>query len=207
MKDLLLYVADADAQAFMNSLLNKPLALGIRQISFKIERHPQRDSGMVQSGSELTRMKKGKYQKALLTWDHHGSGRDHKQSPEQVRDEIQNKLDSYNWSENSSVTIFVPELEQWIWFSENALLSYCGISAEQLNTWLADRSTKLGKSIDALKAEQPKELFEYVMRDRLKRTISPRDFAEIGKLAGVNGLMGCESFRSIVDVLRVWFPQ
>lgn len=207
MKDLLLYVADADAQAFLNSLLNKPLALGIRQITFDIARHPQRDSGMVQSGPELTRMKKGKYQKALLAWDHHGSGRDHKQPPEQVREEVQNKLDSYTWSENSSVTIFVPELEQWLWYSENALISYCGISSDQLNTWLSDRSTKLGKSIDVLKAEQPKELFEYVMRDRLKRTISPRDFAEIGKLAGVNGLMACESFRSVVDVLRSWFPQ
>lgn len=207
MKDLLLYAADADAQAFMNSLLNKPLALGIRQITFDIERHPQRDSGMVQSGSELTRMKKGKYQKALLTWDHHGSGRDHKQSPEQVRDEIQNKLNSYTWSENSSVAIFVPELEQWLWYSENALISYCGISVDQLNVWLAERSGKLGRSIDVLKAEQPKELFEYVMRDRLKRTISPRDFAEIGKLAGVNGLMNCGSFRSVVDVLRDWFPQ
>jgi hypothetical protein len=207
MKDLLLYVADADAQAFMNSLLNKPLALGIRQITFDIERHPQRDSGMVQSGSELTRMKKGKYQKALLTWDHHGSGRDHKQSPEQVRDEIQKKLDSYTWSDNSAVTIFVPELEQWLWYCENALISYCATSAEQLNVWLADRAGKLGKSVDLLKAEQPKELFEYVMRERLKRTISPRDFAEIGKLAGVTGLMDCESFRSIINVLRAWFPQ
>ena len=207
MKDLLLYVADADAQAFMNSLLNKPLALGIRQITFDIERHPQRDSGMVQSGSELTRMMKGKYQKALLTWDHHGSGREHKQSPEQVRDEIQKKLDSYTWRENSSVTIFVPELEQWLFYSENALISYFDISADQLNKWIADRCAKLGKAIDVLKAEQPKELFEYVMRDRLKRTISPRDFAEIGKLAGVNGLMACKSFRSVVDVLRVWFPQ
>lgn len=207
MKDLFLYVADADAQAFMNSLLNKPLALGIRQITFDIERHPQRDSGMVQSGSELTRMKKGKYQKALLTWDHHGSGRDHRQSSEEVHAEIQDKLDAYTWSKNSSVTIFVPELEQWLWYCENALISYCGISAEQLNTWLADRSGKLGRSIDVIKAEQPKELFEYVMRERLKRTISPRDFSEIGKLAGVNGLMACESFRSVVDVLRAWFPQ
>jgi hypothetical protein len=207
MKDLLLYVADADAQAFLNSLLNKPLALGIRQISFDIERHPQRDSGMVQSGPELTRMKKGKYQKALLAWDHHGSGRDHKQSPEQVRDEIQNKLDAYTWSNNSSVTIFVPELEQWLWYSENTLISYFGISSDQLNAWLEDRSAKLEKAIDILKAEQPKELFEYVMRERLKRTISPRDFAEIGKLAGVNRLMACESFRSVVDVLRAWFPQ
>lgn len=207
MKDLLLYVADADAQAFMNSLLNKPLALGILQITFDIERHPQRDSGMVQSGSELARMKKGKYQKALLIWDYHGSGRDHRQSPEQIRDEIQKKLDSYTWRENSSVTIFVPELEQWLWYSENALISHCGISADQLNTWLVDCYDKLGRAIDVLKAEQPKELFEYVMRERLRRTISPRDFAEIGKLASVNGLMACESFRSVVDVLQTWFPQ
>lgn len=207
MKDLLLYVADADAQAFLNSLLNKPLALGIRQITFDIERHPQRDSGMVQSGAELARMKKDKYQKALLTWDHHGSGRDHKQSPEQVRAEIQTKLDSFTWSDNSSVTIFVPELEQWIWHSQNALLSYCGISAAQLDSWLEARSGKLGRAVEKLKAEQPKELFEYVMRERLRRTISPRDFAEFGRIAGVRELMNCESFRSIVDVMRDWFPQ
>jgi len=197
MKDLLLYVADADAQAIMKSILNKPQALAIREITFDIERHPQRDSGMVQCGAELTRMKKGRYQKALLTWDHHGSGRDHKQSSEEVRSEIQEKLDSYTWNENSSVSIFVPELEQWLWYCENALLSYCGLSADQLNTWLEERSGKLGKSVETLKAEQPKELFEYVMRERLRRTISPRDFAEIGNRAGARGLMDCGSFRSI----------
>lgn len=186
---------------------SKPLALGIRQITFDIERHPQRDSGMVRSGSELTRMKKGNYQKALLPWDHHGSGREHKQSPEQVRDEVQSKLDSYTWSGKSSVTIFVPELEQWLWYCETALLSYYGISSNDLNAWLTERSGKLGKPVDVLKAEQPKELFEYVMRYHLRRTISPRDFAGIGRLASVNALMKCESFRSIVNVLRVWFPQ
>jgi hypothetical protein len=81
MKDLLVYVADADALAFMKAVLERPPALGIRPIGFGIERHPMRDSGMVQSGAELTRMKKGKYHKALLMWDHHGSGRDHRQAP------------------------------------------------------------------------------------------------------------------------------
>jgi Tfp pilus assembly protein PilP len=87
------------------------------------------------------------------------------------------------------------------------LLSYCEISSDKLNAWLAERSGKLGKSVEVLKAEQPKELFEYVMRDCLKQTISPRDFAEIGNRAGVRRLMECDSFRSIVDVLQVWFPQ
>jgi len=206
-KDLLLYVADADALAFMSALLNKPLGLGIRQITFDVERHPQRDAGMVQSGCELTRMKKGRYEKALLTWDHHGSGRDRKQTPEQVRDEIQKKLDSYTWRGNSSVTILVPELEQWILHCESALCSYCDIGKPQLDAWLQERSNQLGQSVDDLKAGQPKELFEYVMRSRLKRTVSPRDFAEIGQRAGVTGLMKCESFSSIVNVLLIWFPQ
>ncbi|TYT75104.1 hypothetical protein [Desulfobotulus mexicanus] len=207
MKDLFLYVADADAQAFMKSLLHKPAALGIRQITFDIDRHPQKDSGMVQSGAELARMRKGQYRKALLAWDHHGSGRDHKQPPDVVRSEIQNRLDSFTWKENSSVTIFVPELEEWLWYCEKALLAYWGISANTLEIWLDERANKLGKSIEILKAEQPKELFEYVMRERLKRTISPRDFEEIGRLAGVKGLVACESFRSISSTLKSWFPK
>jgi hypothetical protein len=89
---LLVYVADADAMAFMRSTLSKPLALGIRAISFDIERHAQHDAGMVQSGAELVRMEKGHYSKALLMWDHHGSGRDHKQNPRQTAEEIQGKL-------------------------------------------------------------------------------------------------------------------
>ena len=207
MKDLLLYVADADAQAFLRSVLSKPQSLAIRSISFDIERHPQRDSGMVQSGAELTRMKKGSYHKALIAWDHHGSGRDRKQSADNVRDEIQRKLDSFTWCDNSSITIIVPELEQWLWFCESAVLSHCGLSLDQLQLWLREYAGKTGQSIDNLKRERPKELFEFVMRDRLRRTISPRDFEEIGRLAGINGLMECATFRSIVETLRVWFPQ
>ena len=207
MKDLLLYVADADAEAFIRSMLNKPQALGIRSVTFDIERHPLRDSGMVQSGAELTRMKKGQYKKALLAWDYHGSGRDHKRTPEDLRTDIQRKLDTYTWSENNAVIIFVPELEQWLWFCENAMLAYYGITPVVLQAWLGERSEKLRKSVDDLKSEQPKELFEFVVRERLKRTISPRDFGELGKCAGVSGLMACVSFRSIVEKLQEWFPQ
>lgn len=207
MKDLLLYVADADAEAFIRSMLNKPEALGIREITFDIERHPLRDSGMVQTGAELARMKKGKYKKALLAWDYHGSGRDHRMTPEDLCTDIQRKLDTFTWSENSAVVIFVPELEQWLWFSDNAMLAYYNITSVTLRTWLEERSEKLRKSVDDLKSEQPKELFEFVVRERLKRTISPRDFGELGKCAGVGRLMACASFRSIVEKLREWFPQ
>jgi len=207
MKDLLLYVADADAEAFIRSVLNKPQALGIRAITFDIKRHPLRDSGMVQSGAELTRMEKGKYTKALLAWDYHGSGRNHKLTPKELCADIQRKLDTYTWCENSAVAIFVPEPEQWLWFCENAMCAYYGIDSLTLQRWHEERSQKMRKSVEDLKSEQPKELFEFVVRDRLKRTISPRDFGELGQRAGIGGLMACESFLSIVAKLREWFPQ
>jgi hypothetical protein len=206
MKDLLVYVADADALAFMRSMLRRHQALGIRSISFDIERHPQRDAGMVQSGAELARMKKGYYGKALLMWDHHGSGRDHRQGPHQVAGDIQGKLDTYTWSGNSAVVVLVPELEQWLWYCESAVATHCGVTTVELEQWIAVRAQKLNSSADALKQKQPKELFEYVMREKLRRTISPRDFEEIGKRAGVAGLLACDSFRSIADTFRLWFP-
>jgi hypothetical protein len=205
MKDLLVYTADADAMAFMRSMLNRPQALGIRPISFDIERHPQRDAGMVQSGAELARMKKGGYHRALLMWDHHGSGRDHKQTPEQVQADIQAKLDAYTWKDNSAVAVLMPELEEWLWFCENAVATHCQITVNQLAQWVDERAAKLGKVSRVLKQEQPKELFEHVMRDKLRQTISPRDFEEIGLQAGVNGLCGCTSFLAIIKVLRAWF--
>ena len=205
-KDLLLYVADADAAAFMTGVLNKPQALEIRPITFDAERHPQRDNGMVQSGAELARMKKGKYQKVLMAWDHHGSGREHRYSPEEVRKDVQGRLDSYTWSGNNSICIFVPELEQWLWFCESALLAHCGITESQLGIWVASYAEKKRTPVDTIKKSEPKELFEHIMYDCLRRTISPRDFEEIGRRASVTKLMNCESFRDIILVLRSWFP-
>jgi len=207
MKDLLVYVADADALGFVRAILNRPQALGIQSITFDIERHPQRDAGMVQSGAELTRMKKGRYGRALLLWDHHGSGRDHKQTPTQVAQEIQGKLDSFTWSGNSATTVLAPELEEWLWFCESAVATHCGVTMLQLQQWIEERAAKLVKPVDALKQQQPKELFEHIMRERIKRTISPRDFEQIGQRASVNALLASESFGAIAQTLRTWFPQ
>ncbi len=207
MKDLLVYVADADALAFVRAILTRHQALEMRQVTFDIERHPQRDAGMVQSGAELTRMKKGQYAKALLLWDHHGSGRDHRQTPDQVAQEIQGKLDSFTWSGNSTSTVLVPELEQWLWHCESAVAAHHGVTAVQLQLWVNERAAKLAKTGEELKQQQPKELFEHIVRDRIKRTISPRDFEAIGQRASVHALLACDSFRAIAQTLRAWFPR
>lgn len=132
MKDLLVYVADADALAFLRALLNRPQALEIRPLTFDIERHPQRDAGVVQSGAELIRMNKGRYQKALLICDHHGCGREHKQTAREIEREVQDKLNSFTWEDNSAVSVLVPELEAWLWSSRQTLASHCGVTADEL---------------------------------------------------------------------------
>ncbi|KAF0224444.1 MAG: hypothetical protein FD176_1200 [Rhodospirillaceae bacterium] len=206
MKDLLVYTADADAQAFMRAILNRPQAIGIRDITFDIDRHHSRDSGMVQNGPELAGMKKGRHHKILMMWDHHGSGREIRQSPEEVAINISDRLDRVTWSGNHTVAILVPELEQWLWHCENALAAYCGIDPNQLDQWIEERATKLKITVSELKSSQPKELFEYVMLNKLRRSISPRDFEEIGKKASVKALKACPTFESIISRLTSWFP-
>jgi len=207
MKDLLVYVADADVMAFLRSILNKHEALGTRSFSFDIERHPQRDAGMVQSGAELARMKKGLYSRALLMWDHHGSGRDHRQSPQDVSKEIQRKLDVFTWEGISAAIVLVPEFEQWVWYCEAAIAAHFKVAAEQLQRWVDERAQSVGKSPQYLKTAAPKELFEHLIRERLRKTISPRDFEGIGRGAGVNKLKECDSFKLMSAALQLWFPR
>lgn len=205
MKDLLIYVADADAEAFLRSVLGRHQALGIRVITFEIMRHPNKDAGMVQTGADLARMQKGRYAKLLMLWDFHGSGRDHRQSASELAGEIGGKLDSFTWSGNHAISVLVPELEQWLWHSEPALAAYGGLSVTELQAWAAEVATKSGRPIESWKQENPKELFEKLMKERLKRTISPRDFEHIGERASIRQLEACASFRAIVDALRAWF--
>lgn len=205
-KDLLVYTADADALGLMHAVLMRPQALGIRAITFDIERHPQRDGGMVQSGAELARMKKGGYHRALLMWDFAGCGREHRMSAQALETEVQERLDSYSWSGKSATTVLVPEVEVWLWYCESALAKHCGVTVDEIASLLHTFAEKQGKSLERLKQEQPKELFEHLMRERLRRTISPRDFNEIGRQASIKGLRTCPSFDRIVGILQGWFP-
>lgn len=206
MKDLLIYAADADAEAFLRSVLGKHQALGIRAITFDIMRHPNKDAGMVQTGAELARMQKGKHSKLLMLWDFHGSGRDHRQSAVELTEEIKDKLDSFTWSGNHAVSVMVPELEQWLWYCEAALAAYGSLSVTELQAWTAEVAEKSVRPIESWKQDNPKELFEKLMKERLSRTISPRDFEHIGARASIKQLEACASFKVIVDALRAWFP-
>jgi hypothetical protein len=206
MEDLLVFAADADIGAFVGSVLQRPEAVGISHVTVDIIRHPLRDSGMVQSGPELARMKKGFYRKVVLMWDHHGSGRERRDSPQQVASELCSRLDDASWTGNRAAVVLVPELEQWLWHAEAALAAHWGIASPDLEDWVSNYAKTSGKPVEQVKRDQPKELFEHIAGRRLRRTVSPRDFAEIGRRASIPALMACDTFETLVQTLRAWFP-
>lgn len=206
MKDLLLLAADADAGAFFSSLILRSDALGIRPITLDTDRHPGRDSGVVQSGPELLRMRKGAYRRALLILDHHGSGREHVMDAHGLAGSLQLRLDQCTWTDNSVVLVSSPEVERWLWFTGAALARHFGVSQDELTSHASRWCASQGLSLEKAKTEQPKELFEGVVRGFLRRTLSPRDFAQIGTLASVRALTAEPGFVRLRAVLRGWFP-
>lgn len=206
MKDLLLLVADADMLAFLGAILKRREALQIRPITYDIRRHPARDSGMIQSGAELVRMEKGRFRKAILLWDHHGSGLENKHAAAQAGELIQNKLDSYTWTDNSFAAAIDPELELWLWYSESSIRNCWNLTEQQLTQWVTEGAISLKGRHENAKETAPKELFEFIIKKKVKRTISPRDFELMGASASITALMHCEAFQAIIETLRRWFP-
>jgi hypothetical protein len=206
MKDLLVYTADADASAFIGAVLGRPLALGMREITFDIKRHPQKDSGIVRTGAELARMEKREYHKALLIWDFHGSGREQQGAPEESEAAVQEMLNNCTWSGSSAAIAMVPELEEWLWHNPASLERYCEITQQQLQAWMLEFCAHKGCTIDRAQSDLPKEMFEYIRKYKCGKTISPKDFDYIGRICSLQRLRGSASFLRMAEVLQGWFP-
>ena len=207
MKDLLVLAADADAGAFFSSLISRSDALGIRPITLDVDRHPGRDSGVVQSGPELLRMRKGAYRRVLLILDHHGSGREQRLDPGQLEQSLQLRLDQCTWTHSSLVVVLSPEVERWLWCTGAALASHFGVSQDEMTDYARLWCDVHDLTLDRAKTEKPKELFEGVVRGGLRRTLSPRDFSRIGALASVRALSAEPGFVRFRAALRGWFPR
>jgi hypothetical protein len=206
MKDLFLLTADADALAFMKSILARHDALGIRPVTIEPIRHTMRDAGVIKDGPETARLYKRTCRKALLLWDYHGSGHEHRLSPDDSAAKIQERLDGVTWIDNSGAVSVVPDLEESLWHSASAINVYFGVAQGQLTGWVSEYAAKKRSTAENITRSTPKELFEFICLEKLKRSISPRDFEEMGKIASIRSLQKSSSFAKIVSLLQDWFP-
>lgn len=199
--------ADADAEALLRSVLRRHEALQIRPIVFDVRRFPGRDSGMVKQGPEVARVlvNKSEYSRVLLTWDHHGSGWESR-SPQQAVSLIQGRLDGVTWARRSSAVVFVPELEEWLWYSPRSIAHHLGVTDHEFEVLVEKAAVRLGKAPDYCRQELPKELFEIVLHGKKRRQPLPEDFTALGSFADLEQWNASEAFVRVRQALQEWFP-
>src|SRR5258707_585246 len=119
MKDLVLLVADKNAQFALKGALGRPDALEIRPIEFEFRVHPGRDGGARKSGPELLALERRRFEHALLVLDFEGSGTELPNAKD-LEAQLDARL-SGRWKEAAKSIVIEPELDVWIWGADNAI--------------------------------------------------------------------------------------
>lgn len=211
-RDLFVVVADLDAENAIKTLLcDRQNALGI-QLDFNPDRPPQgdllrysgRDSGCVKDAVDVLRAAQRTHQHAILIFDHHGSGADHK-SRDTIESELQQELNANGWTDGDAAVIVIePELEAWVWAASPRVQDVLGWKDErhELRDFL-ERKGFWDK--DAIKPNDPKE----AMKAALKQKNMPGGARVFARLASRVGLSQCEdpAFQKFRETLHRWFKS
>lgn len=197
--DLIVLVADLDMEAAVKGLLSRPHAIGIRPVTSKIIRHPQRDPGVRKDASAYLRPYQSGFWYALVMLDREGCG-DEKKKADELENEIQNQLNQSGWKDRSAVIALDPELEVWVFASSPHVVRVLASGDEKLWQQIV---AKYGGS-PGRKPNRPKEAVEEVLR----RKGIARSSALYLELARNVGLMKCQdrAFNKFLDTCRRWFP-
>jgi hypothetical protein len=202
-RDLIVVVADADAEQAVRALLARPRSLEIRTVLFEVRRFVKRDSGCFGESHELLRSFQKQFRYALVVFDRQGCGREHTMSRQQIESDVEGRLARNGWADRSAAVVLDPELEAWVWSKSPVVAEVLGWHSRhhEFQAWLdmhGGVSSKTGKPAD------PKALFHEALRlEGVRR--SPSLFQQ---LAGRVTLLQCTdpSFAKFRDTLQHWFP-
>lgn len=201
-KDLVVLLADLDAENAIIELLNRHEALGVRPFTFDPIRHPGRDAGVRRDCDEFLRSYQGIYDHALVVFDYHGSGLEQKLSPSAIEQDRENVLQRSGWDNRAAVIVLAPELEIWVWSDSPHVAHILGWpNQDDLRTYLLANNWLLGNQI---KPAQPKEAMEAALRN-MKKPRSARYFSDLAKQVSIRR---CQDlcFLKFADTLKRWFP-
>jgi hypothetical protein len=201
-RDLVVLVADSGQQHVIQALLSRPPALGIREVTFEIVVHPQRDPGCYGDAVEILRVFTRTHERALVVFDRHGSG--HDDSPRaQLEEDVERILEVNGWADRVCAVTIDPELEVWIWSDSPHVDKVLGWAdrSPSLREWL--RTEGLWPAGEA-KPGEPKAAYERALREAKK----PKSAALFADLAARVSTARCTdpAFTKLRDTLRRWFP-
>lgn len=199
--DLIVLVADRNMRAAVSGILIRPKALGIRQVTFDVLTHPQKDPGVLRHAHSFLRPFAGKHQHAVAMFDREGCGQERVNSIE-LEKEVESRLARNGWPANAAALVLDPELESWVWSDSpevDTALGWVG-RTPSLRQWLAER--ELLRENQA-KPERPKEAMEAALRLVRK----PRSSAIYHRLAEGVSLRRCSdpAFIKLKTTLQRWF--
>ncbi len=202
-KDLVVLVADKSMEAAVRSALCRPQALRIRNITFDVYRHPQKDTGCrvrsAQFLSAFTRI----YEHAIVLFDCEGSGT--KASAQDTETIVERELPKAGWSNRAAAVVIEPELEAWIWSDSPVVDRILGWREKKpalpLRHWLEQKGFLAAGRVKPLR---PKEALEAVLLE-MKR---PRTSSLYDDMAREVGLDRCadRAFLKFKKTLQSWFP-
>lgn len=200
MIDLVVLVADKNMQFALRGALSRPAALGIRPISFEFRTHPGRDGGVRSGGPELLALERARFRYGLVVFDHEGSGAENV-DPSDLELELDDRLNS-QWGGAAKAIVVVPEVDVWVWGSDNALKEvFDWPLAGSIRDWAAEHGFQFTPSN---KPVRPKEALE-AMRSVHRQ---PRSSALYEKITSRISLQNCTDpgFARLRVQLQQWFP-
>lgn len=213
MKDLIVLVADNDAEQTINSLLQRAnlnylFNINFLQNGFDIIRNAGKDAGTRKDAPSLLRSYLTTHKHALVLFDYEGCGREGQVSCENVENELEEALTKNGWDKESvSVVVFDPEVEIWVWSGYNSpqVRNFLGWkdTTTDLENWLEQNNFKKPGEI---KPVRPKEAVEAIWRITRKKHSSSH-FAQLATDISKKNLDACNdrAFLKFKSTLQKWF--
>ncbi len=200
--DLIVLVPDGDyLQALEGLLTSRFRDLGIREIKFEIIKYARHDPGCFHDSPDVLRAYLLEADKALVIFDHEGSGQEPK-TAEDVENDLRHRLSVNGWNNRAEVVTVLPELEIWIWNQSPRLDNFLGWENQpkSLREWMKEEGMWPSGNQKPLK---PKEALEKVRRETRTRKSS----ALFRQLAEETDFVHCTdpAFLKLKTILRGWF--
>lgn len=202
-RDLIVLVADSNMKAALQGILGRSDSLRIRQVTFQILVHPERDAGCRLRGWELLRTQQRDYHYSLLAFDREGCGAE-ASSRMDLEAEAERQLAEAGWAGRSAAIVINPELDAWMWSDSPHLDDILGWQGRQpsLREWLEKRGQLVAGET---KPARPKETLEAAVKAARKA----RSSALYREVAERVSLERCTdpAFSKLRVTLRHWFPK
>jgi hypothetical protein len=200
MNDLILLVADKNMEFTLRGALSRYSALGIRPISFRFLKHSRRDPGVRSDGPDLLALAHRQTTHALLVMDFEGSGTEAASAIE-LEMQLDERLQR-TWGDSAKAIVIEPELETWLWGSDNALSGVVGRPEGMgIRDWLKTQGYSFTPSG---KPERPKEAMESLTR-KLKLERSSTNYEKIALKISLDRCTD-PAFQRLRQTLQRWFP-